>query len=72
MEFIPRSLGTRPRLACEVRAEGVVAARAEDAFAVLSAVSRVTLGDEIVVPRLRAVDANGEVEQLLRTIRRRR
>jgi type IV pilus assembly protein PilM len=62
MEFIPRSLGTRPRLACEVRAEGVVAARAEDAFAVLSAVSRVTLGDEIVVPRLRAVDANGEVD----------
>ena len=62
MELIPRSLGTRPRLACEVRAEGVVAARAEDAFAVLSAVSRVTLGDEIVVPRLRAVDANGEVD----------
>jgi len=62
MVFLPRSLGTRPRLACEVRAEGVVAARAEDAFAVLSAVSRVPLADEVVVPRLHAVDANGEVD----------
>jgi len=62
MELLPRSLGTRPRLACEVRAEGVVAARAEDALAVLSAVSRVLLADQIVVPRLRAVDANGEVD----------
>jgi type IV pilus assembly protein PilM len=57
MEFIPRTMGTRPRLACEVSAEGVVAARAEDAFAVLSAVARVPLTDEIVVPRLTAVDA---------------
>ncbi len=47
MEFLPRSLGTRPRLACEVRAEGVVAARAEDASAVLSAVSRVPLADGV-------------------------
>src|ERR1035437_2130230 len=45
MEILPRTLGTRPRLACEVRAEGVVAARAEDASAVLSAVSRVPLAD---------------------------
>jgi type IV pilus assembly protein PilM len=50
-------MGTRPRLACEVRAEGVVAARAEDAFAVLSSVARVPLTDEIVVPRLTAIDA---------------
>ena len=59
MEFLPRSLGTRPRLACEVRAEGVVAARAEDASAVLSAVSRVPLGDGVVIPQLRVVDAPG-------------
>jgi type IV pilus assembly protein PilM len=50
MDFLPRSLGTRPRLACEVRAEGVVAARAEDASAVLSAVARVPLADQIVLP----------------------
>ena len=62
MEFIPRTLGTRPRLACEVRAEGVVAARAEDAFAVLSAVARVPLADEIVVPRLTAIEADGTVD----------
>ncbi|MDR3745013.1 MAG: hypothetical protein P4K80_02650 [Acidobacteriaceae bacterium] len=55
-------MGTRPRLACEVRAEGVVAARAEDAFAVLSAVSRVLLADEVVVPRLTAIEADGTVD----------
>ena len=49
-------MGTRPRLACEVRAEGVVAARAEDAFAVLSAIARVPLEDKVVVPRLHSVE----------------
>jgi type IV pilus assembly protein PilM len=44
-------------LACEVRAEGVVAARAEDASAVLSAVARVPLAEGIVVPRLSQSDA---------------
>jgi type IV pilus assembly protein PilM len=57
MEILPRSLGTRPRLACEVRAEGVVAARAEDASAVLEAVSRVALADGIVVPHLATGEA---------------
>jgi type IV pilus assembly protein PilM len=52
MEILPRSMGTRPRLACEVRAEGVVAARAEDASAVLEAVARVALAEGIVVPHL--------------------
>src|ERR1017187_7553197 len=55
MEILPRTLGTRPRLACEVRAEGVVAARAEDASAVLSAVSRVPLPDGVAGARLSAV-----------------
>jgi type IV pilus assembly protein PilM len=59
MEFLPRTLGTRPRLACEVRAEGVVAARAEDASGVLSAVSRVSLKDGVVVPQLRLGNASG-------------
>ena len=61
MEILPRTIGTRPRLACEVRAEGVVAARAEDASAVLSAVSRVALADGVVVTHLRGVDADGAV-----------
>jgi type IV pilus assembly protein PilM len=45
MEFLPTTLGTRPRLAVEVRAEGVVAARAEDAAALLTAVARTNLVD---------------------------
>jgi type IV pilus assembly protein PilM len=57
MEILPRTLGTRPRLACEVRAEGVVAARAEDASAVLAAVSRVPLADGIVIPHLNTGEA---------------
>ncbi len=59
MEFLPRTLGTRPRLACEVRAEGVVAARSEDASGVLSAVSRVGLAEGLVVPQLRLGNDTG-------------
>src|SRR3984957_10615274 len=53
MEILPKTLGTRPRLAVEVRAEGVVAARAEDATALLTAVARADLGDGAVVPSLK-------------------
>jgi type IV pilus assembly protein PilM len=60
MEFLPRTLGTRPRLACEVRPEGVVAARAEDASAVLEAVARVPLADGTVLPQLHPDDAAGD------------
>jgi type IV pilus assembly protein PilM len=59
MEILPRTLGTRPRLACEVRAEGVVAARAEDASAVLDAVARVPLADSVVIPHVHVADADG-------------
>jgi type IV pilus assembly protein PilM len=54
MEILPKTLGTRPRLAVEVRAEGVVAARAEDATALLSAVSRADLAEGAVAPGLKA------------------
>lgn len=53
MEFLPTSLGTRPRLAVEVRSEGVVAARAEDAAALLTAVSRVEIPEGVVAPGLK-------------------
>ena len=59
MEILPRTLGTRPRLACEVRAEGVVAARAVDASAVLDAVARVPLPDFVVIPHVQGADADG-------------
>jgi type IV pilus assembly protein PilM len=54
MEILPKTLGTRPRLAVEVRAEGVVAARADDAAALLTAVARVDLFDGAVAPGLKA------------------
>lgn len=43
MQIFPKSLGSRPRLAVELRAEGVVAARAEDASALLTAVAEAPL-----------------------------
>src|SRR5277367_6177318 len=54
MEILPKTLGTRPRLAVEVRAEGVVAARAEDAAALLTAVARADVAEGAVVPGLKA------------------
>lgn len=54
MDFLPTSLGTRPRLAVEVRAEGVVAARAEDAAALLTAVARADVPAGAVIPGLKA------------------
>jgi len=54
MEFLPTTLGTRPRLAVELRTEGVVAARAEDAAAVLTSVARVDVPEGAVMPGLKA------------------
>lgn len=54
MEFLPKALGTRPRLAVEIRAEGVVAARAEDAAGLLVAVSRADVPEGAVAPGLKA------------------
>ena len=53
MDFLPTTLGTRPRLACEVRPEGVVAARSENAAGLLSAVSRVAFTGGLAVAQLR-------------------
>src|SRR5207302_2458891 len=53
MEILPKTLGTRPRLAVEVRAEGVVAARAEDANALLTAVTKASLAEGAVAPGLK-------------------
>jgi type IV pilus assembly protein PilM len=53
MEFLPTTLGTRPRLAVEVRADGVIAARAEDAAALLTAVSKASLAEGALTPGLK-------------------
>ncbi len=53
MDFLPTTLGTRPRLAVELRAEGVVAARADDAAALLTGVAMADLPDGALVPGLK-------------------
>jgi len=53
MDLLPTSLGTRPRLAVEIRPEGVVAARAEDAQAIVSAVAFGELAEGVIVPALK-------------------
>ncbi|WP_158794691.1 hypothetical protein [Granulicella sp. L60] len=53
MDFLPKTLGTRPRLAVEIRPEGVVAARAEDASALLTSVARADLAEGAVAPGLK-------------------
>jgi type IV pilus assembly protein PilM len=58
MEFLPRTSGARPRLACEVRSEGVVAARAEEASDLLASVSRVPL-IKSTLPLVRVGEAPG-------------
>lgn len=53
MNLLPKTLGTRPRLALELRPEGVVAARADDAQALLSAVAYSTFTEGMLTPGLR-------------------
>jgi type IV pilus assembly protein PilM len=54
MEIFPRNLGTRPRLAAELRPEGVVAARADDAAGLLTAVASLPLEPAALAPGLHA------------------
>jgi type IV pilus assembly protein PilM len=71
MEFLPTSLGIRPRLAVELRAEGVVAARAEDAAALLTAVARADVGADAMMPGLKLgniVDRAGVVAAVRKTL----
>jgi type IV pilus assembly protein PilM len=53
MALLPTTLGIRPRLAVEIRPEGVVAARAEDAQAIVSAVAFGALAEGVIVPQLK-------------------
>jgi type IV pilus assembly protein PilM len=54
MALLPTTLGTRPRLAVEIRAEGVVAARSEDAQALVTAAAYGVLPAGTLAPGLRA------------------
>jgi type IV pilus assembly protein PilM len=53
MALLPTTLGTRPRLAVEIRPEGVVAARSEDAQAIVSAVAFGVLAEGVIAPSLK-------------------
>lgn len=53
MNLLPQASGTRPRLACEISRQGVVAARAETGVAPLGAVARVALVEGAVAPSLK-------------------
>lgn len=53
MNLLPKASGTRPRVACEIMPQGVVAARSAEAGAALSAVARVVLAEGAVAPSLK-------------------
>ena len=53
MEILPKTLGTRPRLAVEIRTDGAIAARAEDVSAVLSGIAHTGFAEGSVVPGLK-------------------
>src|SRR5665213_1125014 len=53
MNLLPQPSGNRPRLACEISPQGIVAARAETAVSPLSAVARVALAPGAVAPSLK-------------------
>ncbi len=53
MNLLPQPSGNRPRLACEISPQGVVAARAETAASPIAAVAKVALAAGAVVPGLK-------------------
>jgi len=53
MNLLPKASGTRPRVACDISTQGVVAARSDAADSPLAAVSRVELAAGAVVPGLK-------------------
>ncbi len=53
MDLLPTSVGTRPRLACELRPEGVVAARGSSPDGTLTAVVHAPLPPGALVPSLK-------------------
>jgi type IV pilus assembly protein PilM len=53
MNLLPKASGIRPRVACEIMPQGVVAARSADAATPLAAVAKVVLAEGAVVPSLK-------------------
>jgi type IV pilus assembly protein PilM len=53
MNFLPQASGTRPRAACEISAQAVVAARSADAGSPLAAIARVPLAEGAIAAGLK-------------------
>lgn len=53
MNLLPQASGIRPRVACEIMPQGVVAARSADAATPLAAVAKVSLAEGAVAPGLK-------------------
>jgi type IV pilus assembly protein PilM len=53
MNFLPQASGTRPRVACDISAQGVVAARSDSTSAAMTSVARVELMPGAVSPGLK-------------------
>ena len=53
MNLLPKASGIRPRVACEIMPQGVVAARSDDAATPLAAVAKVALAEGAVAPSLK-------------------
>jgi type IV pilus assembly protein PilM len=53
MNLLPKASGIRPRVACEIMPQGVVAARSSDAATPLAAVAKVSLAEGAVAPSLK-------------------
>jgi len=53
MNLLPKASGTRPRVACEITPQGVIAARSATAAGPLAAVSRAALAEGAVTPSLK-------------------
>jgi len=53
MNLLPKASGIRPRVACEIMPQGVVAARSADAATPLEKVSKVAIAEGAVVPGLK-------------------
>ena len=71
MNFLPKGSGTRPRVACEIAPEGVVAARSAEAGGAISGVARIPLAPGAVNPGLKPgniVDRTAVVTALRRAL----
>src|ERR1700761_6223045 len=53
MNLLPKASGTRPRVACEISPQGVVAARSNDATSPLAAVAKADLAEGAVIASLK-------------------